>query len=249
MQLSKITARAALVGSVALMAVGAHAQSFSDGFEGATLAASGWTTINRSTSPSATGVWRLGTAITDANANPVVLPYAGNQFAVVSYTSTTSTSATAATISNWLLSPLITGLNNGDTFSFFTTTTPGSAYADRMEVRLSTSGSSTNVGTTTTSTGDFSTLLLSINPNLTVPGYPESWTQYTVTLSGLTAPIDGRVAFRYFVTQGGPAGNNSNIIGLDNFVYTAVPEPASWALMMGGAVGLLAWKRRRSAAV
>jgi hypothetical protein len=243
-----MAAHAALFTGLAVLATASHADSFAEGFEGASMTALGWTTVNRSTSPSSAGVWRLGTAITDSASNPVVLPYEGAQFAVVSYTSSTS-SSTSATLSNWLLSPVITGLNNGDTFSFFTTTTPASAYPDRLEVRLSTAGTSTNVGTTTTSVGDFTTVLLTINPSLAVGGYPESWTQYTATVSGLSAPVDGRLAFRYFVTNGGPNGANSNIIGLDNFSYVgAVPEPGSWALMMGGVAGLLAWKRRRVAA-
>lgn len=220
--------------------------SFSEGFNGATVAASGWTTVNRSTSPSASGIWRTGTAIVDSASNPVVNPYEGDRFALVSYTSSTS-SSTNATLSNWMISPLITGIANGDVFSFFTTTTPASAFPDRLEVRLSTAGSSTDVGTTTTSVGSFTTLMLSINPSLAVGGYPEEWTQYSLTVSGLSDPVDGRIAFRYFVTQGGPNGANSNIIGLDAFSYTAapVPEPASWLLMFGGVAGLLAFSRRR----
>lgn len=247
MKFSMVAAQTAFIGGMALAATMVQAgTAFSEGFEGTSLAASGWTVINRSTTPNSAGVWRLGTAIVDSNQNPVVLPYEGNQFAVVSWNSSNSSSASAV-LSNWMLTPVITGLNNGDTFSFFTTTTPASEYPDRLEVRLSTAGSSTNVGTTTTSVGDFTTLLLTINPSLEVGGYPDSWTQYTVTVSGLTAPVDGRLAFRYFVTSGGPNGSNSNIIGVDNFVYAPVPEPTTWALMLGGVAGLLAWRRRNAA--
>lgn len=248
MKFASIAAQAALFGGLAVLASAAQAQSFSDGFEGASVAASGWTTINRSTTPNAAGVWRVGTAIVDSASNPVVLPYEGNQFAVVSWNSSNSSSS-SATLSNWMLSPVITGIANGDVLSFFTTTVPASGFPDRLEVRLSTAGSSTNVGTTTTSVGDFSTVLLTINPTLATGGYPEEWTAYTATISGLSAAVDGRIAFRYFVTSGGPNGANSNIIGVDNFSYvSAVPEPAAWALMMGGVAGLLAFKRRRDQA-
>ena len=41
-----------------------------------------------------------------------------------------------------------------------------------------------------------------------------------MTVSGLAAPTSGRLAFRYFVENGGPDGDNSNIIGIDTVVYT-----------------------------
>lgn len=75
--------------------------------------------------------------------------------------------------------------------------------------------------------GDFTTLLLSINPTLLTNEYPEAWTQYTVTISGLPAPTSGRIAFRYFVTNGGSAGDNSNYIGIDNVVYTPTDDGGS----------------------
>ncbi len=51
------------------------------------------------------------------------------------------------TISNWMLTPEL-ALANGDTISFWTRTAAGSIYPDRLEMRLSTAGASTNVGTT-----------------------------------------------------------------------------------------------------
>ena len=52
----------------------------------------------------------------------------------------------------------------------------GSIYPDRLQVRASTAGESTNVGTTSQSVGDFTTLLLDINENYQQGGYPEAWT-------------------------------------------------------------------------
>lgn len=206
---------------------------------------SGWVTKNLSTRASTGNTWSVGSGILDENGDVVVSPYAGAGMALVNYTSVGSGTGT---ISNWLISPLINGLHNGDKFSFFTTTTPASDYPDRLEFRLSTD-SGTNVGASTSSVGTFSTALLSINPTLAVGGYPEDWTQYTVTVSGLAAPVDGRVAFRYFVAGGGPTGANSNIIGVDNFSYVSapVPEPSSVAMMLAG-VGVLAGLRRRQKA-
>jgi MYXO-CTERM domain-containing protein len=248
MMFKKSLAGAAVAMALVAWGTAAHADaSFSEGFNGVTVP-SGWVTTNLSTRASTGNLWSVGPGITDANSNIVVAPFEGDGMAIVNYTSVGSGTGT---INNWLISPLITGMQNGDTFSFYTTTTPASAYPDRMEFRLSTSGSSTTVGTTTTSVGVFTTTLLSINPTLlalpTVGAYPDTWTQYTVTLSGLAGPTDGRVAFRYFVTSGGPTGANSNIIAVDAFNYTsvsAVPEAATWAMMFAG-VGALGLVRRR----
>jgi subtilisin-like proprotein convertase family protein len=127
--------------------------------------------------------------------------------------------AGTGTISNWLFAPNVT-LKNGDQFSFYTRTTSG-LFPDRMQVRLSTNGASVNVGATSTSVGDFTTLLADINPSYTSTGYPTAWTKYTFTMSGLPAAgVSGRIAFRYFVEGGGPSGNNSDYIGIDDVVYT-----------------------------
>lgn len=134
-----------------------------------------------------------------------------------------STSGGSGVISNWLITPNRT-IRNGDVFTFYTrkpaTPMGGQDYPDRLEVRLSTNGASTNVGAPGNQVGDFTTLLLSINPTLVAGGYPYNWTQYTITISGLPAPTSGRIAFRYFVTGAGPSGTNSDYIGIDNVVYT-----------------------------
>ena len=118
------------------------------------------------------------------------------------------------TISNWLLTPVV-DMFNGQQMSFWTRTVAGSIYPDRLQVRASTAGESTNVGTTSQSVGDFTTLLLDINENYQQGGYPEVWTQYTVTMSGVSGTPTGRFALRYFVENGGPSGANSNYIGVD----------------------------------
>jgi hypothetical protein len=123
------------------------------------------------------------------------------------------------TISNWLLSPPLT-LQNGAQFTFWTRTVSAPAFADRLQVRMSTNGSSTNVGSTATSVGDFTTLLLDINPTYTTSGYPNAWTQFTVTVSGLGSPTAGRIGFRYFVENGGPSGSNSDYIGIDSVQFS-----------------------------
>lgn len=143
---------------------------------------------------------------------------AGSYVAVGFQSSNNTTSG--ATLSNWLFTPSRT-MNNGDIITFYTRTATVPQFADRLEVRMSKAGAGLNVGTTSASVGDFTTLLLTVNPNLTLIGYPSGWTQYTITISGLTGPTLGRVAFRYFVTNGGPAGANSDYIGIDTYSYTS----------------------------
>lgn len=243
MKISAIAFKAVLTAAVLCFSTPSHA-SFVEGFDGAALP-TGWVAKNLSTRNASGSPWSTGVGITDADDNIVVTPQSGAGFALASYTSVGSGTGT---ISNWLISPLITGMKNGDLFSFYTTTAPDSEFPDRLEFRMST-GSGTDVGASTTSVGTFTKSLLSINAGLVVGGYPDAWTLYTVTLSGLTAPVDGRVAFRYFVTSGGPTGDNSNIIGVDNFSYTsaatnAVPEPGSVTLVLAG-MGVIAGLQRR----
>lgn len=127
--------------------------------------------------------------------------------------------AGAGTISGWLFSPVIM-FNNGDKIKFWTRKSNGTTdFPDRVELRLSTNDTSVNAGATATSVGDFTTILVSINPTLVTGVYPQVFTEFTGTISGLAVPTNGRVAFRYFVTNGGPSGSNSDIISIDSFSY------------------------------
>jgi hypothetical protein len=206
-----------------------------------TLSGQGWSLQNLSSPVGVVG-WFQGNDAVFPSQSGATTSYIGTNF---------NNGAGTATLSNWLITPTQT-LNNGDTISFFTRTVDAPAFPDRLELRLSTNGASTNVGATATSVGDFTTLLLTVNPTLTTSDYPNAWTQFTVTLSGLAAPVSGRVAFRYFVTDGGPAGDNSDYIGIDTFSLhsAAVPEPASIVLVGLGAFGVVGagWTRRRRSA-
>lgn len=236
--------RLTLIALAAATASIASAQSFVENFDSIVMTAAsgqvashnliGWAFQNNTTNLGA-GSWFNG------NVN-VFTPQAGSGYLGVNFDSGAGTTD----ISNWAMTPVRT-LNNGDTLSFFTrTTVPGvNTFPDRLEVRLSTNGSSTNVGTTAASVGDFSTLLLSINPNLTTTGYPNSWTQFSVTVSGLAGPTSGRFAFRYFVTGGGTSGSNSDYIGIDTLSYNAVPEPMTMTVLALGAVAALRKRRAR----
>ena len=126
--------------------------------------------------------------------------------------------AGVTTISNWLVIPPVL-LQNGAQLSFWTRTVDIPQYPDRLQVRMSTNGTSYWVGNGAMSVGDFTTLLLDINPTYTTSGYPNVWTNYVITLAGIPSPVKGRLAFRYFVENGGPSGVNSDYIGIDSVQY------------------------------
>jgi len=179
---------------------------FAEGFDDiTTLPGLGWALINRSSPLGLTG-WSQGapTTFTSHQGEP-------NSYISANFNNTTGDTGT---ISNWLMTPEIV-IQNGTQITFWTRT-PSNTFPDRLEVRLSTAGGSTDAGATATSVGDFSTLLLSINENLG-QNYPVVWTQYVTELDGIVEPTSGRVAFRYFVTNAGPEGDNSNYIGIDTF--------------------------------
>lgn len=208
---------------------GSAMASFSEGFEGA---APGWQIFNAS-NPVGTTQWGI-------SAGNVFPAFAGAQHAFANFNAT----GAVGTISAWLFSPVDT-IQNGDVLKFWTRTVDGNPYPDRMQVRLSTNGASTNVGASEFSVGDFSTLLLDINPTLdpSPTGYPEGWTQFSITISGLGGPVSGRFGFRYFVEDAGAFGLNSNYIGLDDIEFTSIPAPG--ALALAGLLGLTAGRRRR----
>ena len=209
-----------------------NSQAFTENFDNiTTLTGSGWFQQNNSAPAGTNPVWFQGNP--PSTGGPFIA-YNGADNAYIAC-NFNSTAGGSGTISNWLVTPNRT-FRNGDVITFYTRKYDiGQDYPDRMEVRLSTNGASTNVGTGATAVGDFTTLLTSINPSLIVGGYPRQWTLYTITISGLPAPTSGRIAFRYFVTAAGPTGTNSDYIGLDNVVYTPYVCP-SFTMTPGGAL-------------
>ncbi len=186
---------------------------WTEGFDDiALLPGLGWAFINNSEPLGVTG-WFQGNAIVFTAHTGITNSYIGANF---------NNTSDVGAISNWLLTPEIT-MNNGDTITFYTRRTV-SEWQDRLQVRLSTHGSSTDVGVTATSVGDFDTLLLDINPTYESGGYPQVWTQFGITLTGLSAATNGRLAFRYFVEDGGPDGSNSDYIGIDTLEYIAASQ-------------------------
>lgn len=165
----------------------------------------GWTVINLS-SPLGVNTWFPGYA------GPGAFPGVSNgAYIAVDYKSGIG----ASNLNNYLISPQFV-LAANTKLRFWSRTVDLRKYADRLRVRLSTNGASTNVA-------DFSTVLLTINEQLEVNGFPNTWTQYTLDLPGTAA--GARIAFHYDVTDGGTEGNNSDYVGLDE-IQVYVEEPA-----------------------
>jgi hypothetical protein len=205
----------------------AHAQGFVENFDNIiNLASNDWHVINHSQTIGISS-WSQGNTIFysfDAyNGDP-------ESYIAADYNSSTGHNA----ISDWLIAPNRI-FNNGDTIRFFTRRPTGIGFPDRMQVRFSSNGASLDVGATYLDTGDFTTLLLDINPNLVDGGYPESWTEETLILSGLPGPTSGRFAFRYFIpVDGGPNGSNSKRVGIDSVVYAPVGANTPICFSMSG---------------
>ena len=179
-----------------------------------TLGQAGWFMQNNSQPGPGTTTWFQGNtaAFTAQSGGPA------------SYIAANFNSGTgASTLSTWLLTPPMT-FQTGMAISFYTRTVNIPQFPDRLQVRMSMNGASVNVGQTALDVGDFGRLLLDINPNYTTIDYPNSWTQFVIPFD-LPAPITGRLAFRYFVENGGPAGVNSDYIGIDSLQILGVCAP------------------------
>lgn len=220
--------------SALLLTLSAHAGSIlNENFDSfASLAGKGWLQKNNSAPQTGgNGQWGQGS-------NGYFAPQAGpdGSFAVDTFTDADP----GGNISDWLITPTLTYTGTTE-LTFYTRVDTGSIFPDRLEVRFSPTGGS-NVGTTASSVGDFTTLLLTINPNLTVGGYPDAWTAFTIELPSSAGVTTGRVAFRYDVTD---TNANGNFIGLDSIEADTVPEPGTIVGLLTG-LGAL-WARRRKA--
>jgi hypothetical protein len=224
---TKFIQKTMLMGAAFLLLSGSsNAQAFYEGFDDLTaLPGLGWVTANHSEPIGTVTDWLQGW---DPGANN------SNQFDAYSGAASSWACATfnmgagTATLSAWMLTPERT-ISNDDTISFYTRATMvgTTVYPDRLQVLMS-QVSGANFGTSSTDVGDFTTLLLDINSGYTTTDYPLVWTQYALPVSGLSSPVTGRFAFRYFVENGGPSGANSFIIGIDDVNYApfsvGVPE-------------------------
>src|SRR5271166_3611029 len=198
----------------------AQLTSLTEGFDDVTtLAGAGWVITNNS-NPLGTNNWAQGIPGNQLDG----LGVNAQSGAANSFIQTNFNAANGGIASDWLITPVLE-LENGATISFYTQTNVpvNTQFPNELQVWESQSGSSTvNVGSTAASPGgDFTVQLLDINPGATAEngtpgGYPTTWTEYTLTISGLSAPTDGRIGFRYYLPD---AATQGTTIGIDTFSF------------------------------
>ena len=198
-----------------------------------------WRYINVS-SPKGTGFWNQGlfnNPTVTGFPTPIPFNAYSSKGSYVGFIGAdyTSTSAAAGTISTWVVSPTRM-LQNGDKIIFYTRTVVVSIgggdstdYGNRMQVRVSTNGESTNVGSGD-DPGDFTHNVLDINPDYPnhnaftsaatydPVAYPIRWTKFEATLGGLNGPVNGRFAFRYYLNDAGTAGYGT-AVAIDSVAF------------------------------
>jgi hypothetical protein len=195
------------------------------------LAAGGWVMTNNSSPLGSTGWFQGITGVLNAQAGPA------NSYIAANF----NNAASGGNISNWLITPELEFRPGVNTANFYTIVAD-LGFNDLIEVRISFAGPSTNVGSTTTSLGDFTTL---------TPGFAlaPTWTGHSVDVSnGGATSLFGRIAFRYVVTN---TDLNGDYVGIDTFSYraaeasqTPVPEPMTLTLLASGLAGLAVRRRR-----
>jgi hypothetical protein len=172
---------------------------------------SGWVTKNNSEDS-------LDYGLTDWGQGMWGLDKSGQEYGIPAYSYTTDkteyafSGASYAPISSWLITPVLS-VKNGDKISFYTQGYATNVYTERLQVLMNKS-TSTNVGSTM-SAGSFTTTLFDINSTQVPGGYPEKWTKYEYTFSGISGRMNTRIAFRHYTNVSVDAKG----IGLDLFKF------------------------------
>jgi hypothetical protein len=233
-----LLAAAVLTAATAGPAVG-QLTSLTEGFEAVgAVPAAGWVNVNNS-DPVGTLSWSNVTAA-EAGHNAQGGP-ADSQFGVGFEAGVITP---GGQISAWLITPHLSfATETRLTFWTRAATNAGGTvdFADRLQVRLSTAGTSTAVGSTATSVGDFTGLLLDVNPTYSLndfpAGYPFAYREFVVDIPAQAS--SGRLAFRYLIANTNVQGS---LITIDTLTFQPIPEPG--LVLLVAAAGLAGVRRR-----
>lgn len=191
------------------------------------LAGSGWVLTNNS-QPLGDSGWFQGNAGVFAAADGPADAYAGASF---------TGAGAGGVLSNWLITPEL-ALDESPSLSFALRLL-GDGFLDTVEVYFSSAGASADVGSTATSTGDFS-LLDSFASDVDT-----GWVVQSLSAGALASGTTGRFAFRFFVAD---TDTDGNYVGIDSVLVRTgtapVPLPATLALAGLGLVALAGLRRR-----
>ncbi len=137
-------------------------------------------------------------------------PQAGSGYLAVD---SLSTDYFGGDVSTWAILPAVPGQAAGDVLTFYAIDMGGS-NVNTLQVRYSPSGG-TGTGSGVNGVGDFTTLLLDVNP-IPVGG----WNKYTATLPG-----SGRIALRYFIADACNFACFASYTGIDSLSVGPEPPP------------------------
>lgn len=214
---------AAIAAGLIFAVTAAEAQVLiSQGFSNVPGLAATWPQADAST-PAAVNGWVQGNAgIFTAQAG------ADNSFIAINPVTATDF---ATSVDHFLMTPVIS-LATPTTLSFYARSTGlDDGFPDRLQVYLSTAGSSAAAASFTTLLFDSATI-------------GNAWTLENIAIAAQGIGATGRMGWRYFIPDTAVAGD---YLGIDTVTITAVPEPSVVASMLMGFGALsLAISRRKN---
>ncbi|HYG81807.1 MAG TPA: choice-of-anchor J domain-containing protein, partial [Pyrinomonadaceae bacterium] len=192
----------------------------------ANLISRGWIFRNQS-SPKGVGSWYDG-----FQGGGWPAPQSGSGYISVQ---STSTDRYGGRVSNWAILPQLSGQRAGDTLTFYAINRGGNVNPT-LQVRYSPTGA-TGTGSGADAVGDFTQVLLDINPLPAAGG----WNRYSVTLPG-----PGRIALRYYIANACDFTCGSIYTGVDT-LSVGEPLPAACNLPPVPSAGeTVTWTAARS---
>jgi hypothetical protein len=130
-----------------------------------------------------------------------------------------------STVSNWIISKPL-WLQNGDKIVFYTNSITVDATPFSLQLRMNRRNEGTNAGSGG-DPGDFTDILTEVNPFMTLNqanSFPVTWTRFEATVAGLSKPVKGRIAFRFFAPDNYQYDLPTTMVAVDKMTYTSISK-------------------------